>query len=137
MKAALALLALLAACKADAKPAEAGPDEAPAARPAKHPAKRPAKPKAISKLVEVERYARLAVPVAFTADGAHWVGGADYDLVEYDGEREVRRFQGSASVRGGHLLRALPDGGWIAGASRIAADGSTRWSGHAWAQQYG
>ena len=65
------------------------------------------------------------------------MGGADQALVEYEGAREVRRVSGSASVVGGQLLRALPDGGWIAGASRLARDGSTSWSGYAWAQRYG
>ncbi|MBK9034885.1 MAG: hypothetical protein IPL61_27080 [Myxococcales bacterium] len=95
-----------------------------------------ATPRPVKKLAQVARYQRLAVPVAFAQDGAQWIGAVDHDLVIYDGEREVRRM---AVMVGGTdaALAPLPDGGWIAGARVLAADGAARFDGWGWAHRYG
>lgn len=95
-----------------------------------------ATPRPIDKLTQVARYQRLAVPVAFAADGAQWIGAIDHDLVVFDGEREVRRM--AVTVGGTDAaLAPLPDGGWIAGARVLAADGTARFDGWGWARRYG
>lgn len=87
-------------------------------------------------LKQVARYDRLAVPVAFTHDGRGWIGAVDQQLVIYDGSREVRRMP---VIVGGTdaALAPLPDGGWIAGARVLAADGTARFDGWSWAHRYG
>ncbi len=91
-------------------------------------------PRAVRGLVEQQRYARLAVPIGAALDGQRWMGAVDHDLVAYDGEREVRRLP---NLGARDLLRALPDGGWIAGARLLAADGTVRFDGYRWAHRYG
>ncbi len=87
-------------------------------------------------LKQVARYDRLAVPVAFAHDGKRWIGAVEHELVIYDGAREVGRMP---VMVGGtdSALAPLPDGGWIAGARVLAADGAARFDGWSWAHRYG
>lgn len=93
-------------------------------------------PRPVRGLKQVARYDRLAVPVAFAHDGKRWIGAVDRELVVYDGAREVGRMP---VMVGGtdSALAPLPDGGWIAGARVLAADGTTRFDGWSWAHRYG
>ena len=87
-------------------------------------------------LHQTDRWALLAVPVAFARDGARWIGALDQALALFDGDREVERYP----VMVGGLddqLASLPGGGWIAGSRVLAADGSIRFDGWSWAQRYG
>lgn len=85
--------------------------------------------------VEDARWQKLAVPIAFTHDGRRWVGGDERELVVFEGDREVDRIHVGVALD--DPLFALPDGGWVAGASVLAADGSMRFSGHAFGQRFG
>lgn len=93
-------------------------------------------PRPVRGLKQVGRYDRLAVPVAFTHDGRGWIGAVDHELVIYDGAREVGRMPVMVGGTDG-ALAPLPDGGWIAGARVLAADGTARFDGWSWAQRYG
>jgi hypothetical protein len=93
-------------------------------------------PPPVTTLRETDRWARLAVPVAFAADGEQWIGARDRELVLYDGDREVQRLPVMVGGSDG-ALAPLPGGGWIAGARVLAADGSRRFDGWGWALKYG
>jgi len=93
-------------------------------------------PRPVRGLKQVARYDRLAVPVAFAHDGKRWIGAVDRELVIYDGAREVGRMPVMVGGTDG-ALAPLPDGGWIAGARVLAADGTARFDGWSWANRYG
>lgn len=93
-------------------------------------------PRPVRGLTQVARYDRLAVPVAFAHDGKRWIGAVDHELVIYDGAREVGRMPVMVGGTDG-ALAPLPDGGWIAGARVLAADGTRRFDGWSWAHRYG
>jgi len=90
----------------------------------------------VQDLRQTERFAKLAVPVAFAADGERWIAADEHELVVYAGDREEARYP---VMVGGtdDQLAPLPRGGWIAGARVLAADGSVRFDGWGWAQKYG
>lgn len=121
----IAVALVLTACAGDglSSPANATPRDGSAPRP-------------VRGLKQVARYDRLAVPVAFAHDGKRWIGAVDQQLVIYDGSREVGRIPVMVGGRD-DALAPLPDGGWIAGARVLAADGAARFDGWSWAQRYG
>ena len=80
-----------------------------------------AKARAGSALELDAQWQRLAVPIGVAHDGKRWIGAVEHDLVVFDGEAEVNRFPVMAA--GGDRLAALPDGGWVAGARLLGADG--------------
>ncbi len=90
----------------------------------------------VADLRQTDRYAKLAVPVAFAADGERWIAADEHELVVYAGDREEARYP---VMVGGtdDQLAPLPRGGWIAGARVLAADGSVRFDGWSWAHKYG
>ncbi|MEZ4399215.1 MAG: hypothetical protein R3B06_04305 [Kofleriaceae bacterium] len=78
-------------------------------------------PRPVRSLVQVARYPRLAVPVAFAGDGVGWVGQAGYQVVLYRGDAEVRRV----------LI------GELATAEFLDADGAATFGGRAWGPRSG
>ena len=87
------------------------------------------------RLIEDARWHVLAAPIAFAPGGKHWVGAVDYDLVTFNGGLEVSRLPGVAVF--GEPLQALAGGAWFTASSIVAADGTVRFSGHAFGQRYG
>lgn len=95
----------------------------------------PRPPSPVRALRETDRWSRIAVPVAFAADGERWIGAADYQLTVYAGDRQVAQFPGTVGMD--DQLAPLAGGGWIAGGQVLADDGTVRFAGWAKAQQYG
>ena len=95
-----------------------------------------AAPASTHALRQTARWPVLATPIAFTSDGAHWVGAVGDELVEHDGARAVRRWK--VSVRGyDDTIVALPGGRWLAGRYFLERDGKVSWDGHSWGHHYG
>lgn len=78
-------------------------------------------PRLAGRLVEIARYPRLAVPVAFASDGVDWVGRDGYQVVLYHGDAEVRR---------------VPIG-LIDTAGFLGPDGEEKFGGRAWGRRTG
>ena len=87
-------------------------------------------------LRQTARWPVLASPIAFTSDGAHWVGAIGNELVEHVGARAVRRWPVSARGYDDTIL-ALPGGRWLAGRYVVERDGKVSWDGHSWGHRYG
>ncbi len=96
----------------------------------------PAGPRPTRHLRVAARYARLAVPIAVAHDGRRWLGAVGYELVTYDGEREVGRWPVPVVGHDAHLRR-LTNGGWLAGTTILDRDGKAVFGGDGWAQRYG
>lgn len=95
-----------------------------------------AAPASTHALRQTARWPVLATPIAFSPDGAHWVGAVGNELVEHDGAHAVRRWK--VSVRGhDDTIVALPGGRWLAGRYVLERDGQVSWDGHSWGHRYG